>query len=65
MDKTYLKERFGVLLDSNNMAEVLKMHPATVRLMCQEGKIPAVRIGGRWRIPADKFAEFLECGGDE
>lgn len=58
----YLIERYGVLLDSNNMAEVLKMHPATVRVMCQQGEIPAVHIGGRWRITAAKFAEYIEQG---
>ena len=33
---------------------------ATVYLLIRRGEIPAVRLGGRWRVPQDRLEELLE-----
>jgi excisionase family DNA binding protein len=38
------------LLTGKETAEYLRIPPPTVYLLVQRGKIPAVQIGGRWRI---------------
>ena len=58
-----LTEAYGMTLSPNEVATVLHLHPTHVRAMCQEGKLPAVKFGNRWRIPTVKLAELLEEGG--
>ena len=36
-------------------AERVACHPATIRRMIQRGQIPAVRVGSRWRVPAESL----------
>ena len=31
-------------------AAKVQMHPVTIRKLCREGKLDAVKIGGRWRV---------------
>lgn len=37
-------------------ASILRIDPQTVRRMCKEGRLPAVKVGRHWRIPAQKLA---------
>lgn len=55
-----LIEQYGVTLTPTNAASVLHCHPSHVRALCQDGKLPAVRIGERWFISTLKLAELLE-----
>jgi len=36
----------------------------TVRRWCDEGRIPAFKLIGRWRIPRREFAEWLDRVGE-
>ena len=49
------KERFledyPTMLTVNETAEITGLHEGTIRRLCKDGKIPAVKIGGRIRIP--------------
>ena len=38
------------LLTVEEVANYVKLHVETVRRLIREGKIPALRIGGRWRV---------------
>lgn len=42
------------------VAETLRVCPATVKRLIREGDINARRIGNRYRIDRDKFADYLE-----
>ena len=53
---------YGNTMKVSDAAKELHSHPSHVRELCREGKIPAVQIGKRWRIPTAQFAAFLEGG---
>lgn len=40
-------------------ARYLECHPKTVRKLCRERKIRAVRLGADWRIPVEALDEFI------
>jgi len=39
-------------------AIVLGVTPIRVRQFCQEGRLDALEVAGRWLIPADKLRQF-------
>ena len=46
------------LLNINQVAFILKVHPLTVRRYIKEGKLKAVRAGGNVRIKESELANF-------
>ncbi len=40
------------LLDSNEAARLLRIHPKTLQRMARKGEIPAMQIGKLWRFSA-------------
>lgn len=46
------------LLNVNQVAFILKVHPLTVRRYLREGKLKAVRVGGNVRIKESQLIEF-------
>ena len=44
----------------DEVAEVLQLHPYTVRRLSREGKVPAVKIGGQWRYYKEKIEELVK-----
>lgn len=57
-----LFEKYGPTMTPNDVGEVLHRHPSHIRMLCQSGKLPAVRIGERWHISTSRLAEILEGG---
>ena len=55
-----LVEQYGIIMKPNDVAKVLHQHPTHIRELCQRGELPAVKIGKRWLIPTDKFANSLQ-----
>lgn len=49
----------GRLLTTGQVAKKLQINPATVWKLIQGGRIPAVRIGGRYRVPGEWVDEEL------
>lgn len=45
-------------------AEMMGLHPYTVRRMCAKGELEAVKCGSRWRIPVGESPEAEEPAGD-
>lgn len=45
-------------------AQCLGCSPKTVRKLCQQGDIRAVKLGADWRIPVEALDEFLGSGKD-
>ena len=44
----------------NDLAKILNLHPFTVTRLAREGKIPAFKVGGVWRIRRDQFERWIE-----
>lgn len=41
------------------VAKILKLHPFTVTRLAREGKIPAFKVGGVWRLRKDQFEKWI------
>jgi len=50
---------FAPLLDTEEAARLLRMHPRTLRTKARRGSIPAVQIGKRWRFRASTLDRWL------
>ena len=47
-------------LSPAELAEILNLDVRTVRKLINEDKLPAVRVGGQWRISEKDFNNFIE-----
>jgi excisionase family DNA binding protein len=52
-------EELPDVLDLEDVADLLRVHQKTVRLMALDGKIPAFRAGRLWRFKKSKIVEWL------
>ena len=50
---------FEPLLDTEEAARLLRMHPRTLRTNARRGSIPAVQVGKRWRFRASTLDRWL------
>ena len=50
-------------LTPGELAKILKLHPFTVTRLAREGKIPAFKVGGVWRIDRAKFERWIATQG--
>jgi excisionase family DNA binding protein len=44
-------------------ASILQIPATTARQMCREGRLPAFKVGQKWRIPRAWLCEFMQGGG--
>jgi len=44
----------------SELAEILNLDVRTVRKLINEGDLPAVRVGGQWRISEKDFDNFIK-----
>lgn len=51
---------FEQLLDSDEAAALLKIHPKTLQKMARNGDIAGVQVGRLWRFRASVLNEWLE-----
>jgi excisionase family DNA binding protein len=51
---------FEQLLDSDEAASLLKIHPKTLQKMARSGEIMGVQVGRLWRFRASVLNEWLE-----
>jgi excisionase family DNA binding protein len=49
----------GQILTTKELAKYLKLTKVTIYRYANEGKIPARRVGSRWRFDKDKIDELL------
>ena len=51
-------EKMDTLLNVNQVAFILKVHPLTIRRYIKEGKLKAIRAGGNIRIKESDLVNF-------
>jgi len=51
---------FEPLLDSDEAAQLLKIHPKTLQRMARRGEIPGVQIGKLWRFRRSELNGWME-----
>jgi len=52
--------RFEPLLDTEETARLLRMHPRTLRTKARNREIPAIQVGRRWRFRVSVLNHWLE-----
>jgi excisionase family DNA binding protein len=60
-DQVKGQERFEPLLDSEQVAELMQVHPETVKRRARRGEIPALKFGKLWRFRA---SDLESCIGE-
>ena len=51
---------FEPLLDSEEAARLLRIHPKTLQRMARSGQIAGIQIGKLWRFRASELNKWLE-----
>jgi excisionase family DNA binding protein len=57
---TAARTHFEPLLDSDEAAALLKIHPKTLQRMARNGQIAAIQIGKLWRFRASQLNQWME-----
>jgi len=55
----------GQILKVKELAEYLKLTEVTIYKYAKEGKIPACRVGSRWRFDKEQIDELLKSKEEE
>jgi excisionase family DNA binding protein len=53
---------FEPVLNTEEAAALLQIHPKTLQRMARQGSVPAFRIGDLWRFRASALDEWLRSG---
>jgi len=56
----FREDEFEPLLDSEEAAALLKIHPKTLQKLARNGEIAAIHIGKLWRFRASALNRWLE-----
>ena len=51
---------FEPLLDSEEAAALLKIHPKTLQKLARQGRVAAIQVGKLWRFRASALNRWLE-----
>ena len=54
------EQSFEPLLDSDEAAALLKIHPKTLQRMARRGEITAIHIGKLWRFRASDLYQWIK-----
>jgi excisionase family DNA binding protein len=54
------ESRFEPLLDSDEAAALLKIHPKTLQRMARNGEITGIHIGKLWRFRASDLEKWIK-----
>lgn len=54
------EDDFEPLLDSEEAAALLKIHPKTLQKMARRGEVVAIQIGRLWRFRASALNRWLD-----
>jgi len=59
----HLSESLPQLATPSEIAPLLGMAPLGVVRLCRAGRLPGVKVGGRWLVHVTKLARQLDRGG--
>ena len=59
--KTY---EFEPLIDAEQAAKLLGIHPKTLQKMAREGRVPRIRVGKFWRFRRSELDSWLRAEVD-
>lgn len=45
----------------DEVAQVLRLHPYTVRRLCREKRVPAFKFGGQWRFDKEEIEKWRKA----
>jgi excisionase family DNA binding protein len=48
------------ILTTQEVADLLKLHPKTVNKLAKSGRVPAYRIGRQWRFRKSEVIKLLQ-----
>jgi excisionase family DNA binding protein len=54
------RDEFEPLLDSDEAAALLKIHPKTLQKLARQGEVEAIHIGKLWRFRASALDEWVK-----
>jgi excisionase family DNA binding protein len=57
--KADVRSEFEPLLDSGQAAELMRVHPETVKRLARTGRIVAAKIGGIWRFRTSALETYM------
>lgn len=57
MENEFTQEEYLTVKD---IANIFGLSPITIERLAREGRIPAYKIGWKWRIPAKEFQAWLQ-----
>jgi excisionase family DNA binding protein len=57
-----LADAFEQVLNTDEAAALLQIHPKTLQRMARQGIVPAFRIGDLWRFRASSLDQWLRSG---
>jgi len=64
-DSPHSPRVFERLLDSEQAAALVKVHPKTLQRYARKGVVPGVRVGKRWRFRASElFPPLIDDDGE-
>ena len=55
-------ETFEPVLNTDQAAALLQIHPKTLQRMARQGVVPGFRIGDLWRFRASSLDQWLRSG---
>ncbi|GHO73992.1 DNA-binding protein [Ktedonobacter sp. SOSP1-85] len=47
------------ILDADEVGEMLKIHPRTVKRLASQGELPGFKVGGQWRFRREAIDEYI------
>jgi len=56
-------EKLTTVMTVREVAEVLRVHPATVYRLVRRGVLPGFKLGGNWRVNRESLDVWLSAGG--
>ena len=58
----YATDRFEPMLNTEQAASLLQIHPKTLQKLARAGTVPCHRIGDLWRFRASELDTWLRTG---
>jgi len=47
------------ILDADEVAKLLRVHPRTVMRLASQGQLPGFKVGGQWRFRREAIDEYI------